>query len=145
MGALLLVSIPFRVRQELTTVDPTRVSYGLSDWETENDGTRFRWSGSHVTVYVSGRARRVEIPLRGTLPSAAIQHVKVRLNDRLINDIVVGPDWQRLGIVLLGGDLTKPYRIELDVSPTWVRADAISAGDERTVVGVKVGELNLVR
>ena len=144
LGALLVVSIPFRVRQELTTVDPTRVSYGLSDWETENDGTRFRWSGPHVTVYVTGRARRVEIPLRGTLPSAAIQHVKVRLNGRVINDIAVGPDWQRLGIVLLGGDLTKPYRIELDVSPTWVHADAISAGDDRTVVGVKVGELNVI-
>jgi hypothetical protein len=143
LGALLVVSIPFRVQQELTTVDPTRVSYGLSDWETENDGTRFRWSGPQVTVYVTGRARRVEIPLRGTLPSAAIQHVKVRLNGRVINDIVVGPDWQRLGIVLLGGDLTKPYRIELDVSPTWVHADAISAGDDRTV-GVKVGELNVI-
>jgi hypothetical protein len=144
LGVLLLASIPFRARQELTTVDPTRVSYGLSEWERENDGTRFRWSGAHVTLYVSGRGRRVEIPLRGTLPSAGIQHVKVRLNDRPINDIVVGPDWQRLGIVLLGGDLTKPYRIELDVFPTWVRADAISAGDDRTVVGVKVGELNIV-
>ena len=144
LGALLVVSIPFRARQELTTVDPTRVSYGLSEWERENDGTRFRWSGPHVTVYVSGRARRVEIPLRGTLPSAGIQHVKVRLNDRLINDIAVGPDWQRLGIVLLGGDLTKPYRVELDVSPTWVRGEAISGGDDRPVVGVKVGELNIV-
>jgi len=144
LGVLLVVSIPFRAQQELTTVDPTRVTYGLSDWEREADGTRFRWSGPHVTIYVSGRARRVEIPLRGTLPSSGIQHVKVRLNSRVINDIIVGPDWQRLGIVLLNGDLTKPHRIELDVSPTWVRADAISAGNDRTVVGVKVGELNLV-
>lgn len=144
LGALLLVSVPFRAKQELTTIDPTRVSYGLSDWDVENDGTRFRWSGSHVTVYVRGRARRVEIPLKGTLPSAGIQHVKVSLNDRVINDIVVGPDWQRLGIVLLGGDLTKPYRVELDVSPTWVRTDAVSVGDDRTVVGVKVGELNVI-
>ncbi len=144
LGALLLVSIPFRAKQELTTVDPTRVTYGLSDWEIENDGTRFRWSGPHVTVYLSGRARRVEIPLRGTLPSAGIQHVKVHLNDRLINDILVGPDWQRLGIVLLNGDLTKPHRVELDVSPTWVRTDAPAVGDDRTVVGMKVGELNVV-
>jgi hypothetical protein len=144
LGALLVVSIPFRAKQELTTVDPTRVSYGLSDWETENDGTRIRWSSAHITLYVNGRARRVEIPLRGTLPSAAIQNVKVRLNGRLINDVIVGPDWQRLGIVLLGGDLTKPYRIELDVTPTWVRVDATSAGGDPTVVGVKVGELNIV-
>jgi O-antigen ligase/polysaccharide polymerase Wzy-like membrane protein len=144
LGVLLVVSIPFRAQQELTTVDPTRVTYGLSDWEREADGTRFRWSGPHATIYVSGRARRVEIPLRGTLPSFGVQHVKVRLNDRLINDVVVGPDWQRLGIVLLGGDLTKPYRVELDVSPTSVRANPISPSDDRTVVGVKVGELNIV-
>jgi hypothetical protein len=143
IGALLLGSVPFRVKQELTTIDPTRVSYGLSDWEVDRDGVRFRWSGAQVTLYVSGRARRVEIPLRGTLPSADMQHVKVRLDGRLINDIVVGPDWQRLGIVLLGGTLTKPHRVELDVSPTWVRGDARSAGDG-TVVGVKVGELNLI-
>ena len=145
LGALLLVSVPFRAKQELATLDPTRVSHGLSDWETENDGTRFRWSGPHVTVYVSGRARRVEIPLRGTLPSAEIQRVKVRLNGRVINDLAVGPEWQRLGIVLLGGNGTKPHRIELDVSPTWVRADAISAADASAVVGVKVGELNVLR
>jgi O-antigen ligase len=145
LGGFLVASIPFRVQQELTTVDPTRVTYGLSDRETENDGTRFRWSGRHVTVYVSGRARRVEIPLRGTLPSADIQHVKVRLNGRLINDIVVGPDWQRLGIVLRGGDPTKPHRIELEVSPTWVRPDGISAVNDGAAVGVKVGELNVIR
>jgi hypothetical protein len=79
------------------------------------------------------------------LASADVQHVKVRLNGRLINDIAVGPDWQRLGIVLLGGDPTKPHRIELDVSPTWLRSDVIAAGDDRTLVGVKVGELNLIR
>ena len=145
MGALLLLSIPVRAKQDLTTLDPTRVSYGLSDWEAESDGTRFRWSGPQVMVYVNGRARRVEIPLRGTLPSADIQHVKVQLNGRLINDIIVGPDWQRLGIVFLGGDPTKPNRIELEISPTWVRSDAISGGDDRAVVGVKVGELNVIR
>ena len=145
IGALLFVSVPFRAKQELTTVDPTRVSYGLSDWETESDGTRFRWSGSQVTVYVGSRARRVEIPLRGTLPSADVQHVRVRLDGRLINDIVVESDWRRLGIVLLGGDPTKPRRIQLDVAPTWVRADAMSANDDGAVVGVKVGELNVIR
>jgi hypothetical protein len=145
LAALLLVSIPFRAKQELATLDPARVSYGLSDWETEGDGTRFRWSDSQVTLFVAGRARRVEIPLRGTLPSAGSQHVKVRLDGRMINDIIVGPDWQRLAIVFLGGDPAKPRRIELDVSPTWVRDDAISAGDDRRVVGVKVGELNVVR
>lgn len=145
LGGVLLVSIPFRTKQELATVDPARVSYGLSDWEIDSTGSRFRWSGPRVTLYVSGRARRVEIPLRGTLPSGSPQHVELRLDGRLVNEIAVGREWQRVGVVLPTVDLTSPRRLELTVSPTWVRTDEASATDERTVVGVKVGELNVIR
>jgi hypothetical protein len=144
LGVVLFVSVPFRAKQELTALDPTRISHGLSDWQAESDGTPFRWSGPQATVYVSGRARRVEIPLRGTLPSPDVQHVTVRLDGRLINDIVVGPDWQRLAIVLLGGEASKPRRIELDVSPTWMRSDTVTGSDD-IAVGVKVGELKMIR
>ena len=144
LGAVLVVSIPFRVNQEIRTLDPASVSYGLSDWETDLKGTRFRWSGEKATVFVSGRARRVEIPVSGTLPAAGLQHVKVRLDGRLINDMVVGTDWQLLGIVLLGGDSTTPRRVDLEVSPTWTRSD-VTANDEHAVVGVKLGELNVIR
>jgi O-Antigen ligase len=144
LGGLLLVSIPFRAKQELTTIDPTRVSFGLSDWDRDRDGRRFRWSGPHATVYVSGRARRVEIPLSGTLPSGAAQHVQVHLDGRLVNDIAIGSDWQQPGVVLPATNPTKPRRIDLIVSPTWVRGDAISGSEDRTVVGVKVGELNVI-
>jgi hypothetical protein len=145
LSILLLITIPFRAKQEITALDPERVSYGLSGWETDRDGTRFRWSGPQATVFISARARRVEIPLSGTLPSGGPQHVQVRLDGRLVNDIAVGPEWQRLGVVLLTTDLTKPRRIDLLVSPTWVRSDAISVRDEGTVAGVKVGELNVIR
>jgi len=143
LAGVLIASIPFRAKQELATIDPTRVSYGLSDWEHDVDGTRFRLSGPQATVYVSGRARRVEIPLRGTLPSRASQNVAVRLDGRTVNDIVVGPDWQRLGVVLPAVDLAKSRRIDLTISPTWTRSDP-SIADDRTVVGVKVGELIVI-
>lgn len=143
LGGVLIASVPFRATQELATIDPTRVSYGLSDWERDSAGTRFRWSGPHATVYVSGRARRVEIPLTGTLPSKAPQHVEVRLDGRPVNEIIVGADWQQVGVVLPAPGLTKSRRIDLTISPTWVRDDS-SIADDRMVVGVKVGELNVI-
>jgi O-Antigen ligase len=143
LAGLLIVSVPFRAKQELATVDPTRVSYGLSDWNRDNDGMRFRWSGPQATVYVSGRARRVEIPVSGTLPSRALQLVEVRLDGRRVNEIAVGPDWQRLGIVLPASAMMKSRRIDLTISPTWVRSDT-SVADDLTVVGVKLGELNVI-
>jgi hypothetical protein len=145
VGGLLVVSIPYRVRQELTTVDPARVSYGLSDWDRDADGTRYRWSGPHATVFVTGRARRVEIPVSGTLPSGLPQHVQVHLDGRLVNDLAVGPDWQPLAVVLPAGDRAQSRRIDLAISPTWVRTDAITGSEEGSVVGVKVGELNVIR
>jgi len=140
---VLIVSVPFRATQELATIDPTRVSHGLSDWDKDSGGRRFRWSGAHATVYVSGRARRVEIPLSGTLPSKGSQHVEVRLDGRPVNEIIVGADWQQVGVVLPPSSMAKSRRIDLSISPTWVRDDGAVA-DDRTVVGVKVGELNVI-
>jgi hypothetical protein len=143
LGGVLIASVPFRANQELATIDPTRVSYGLSDWNTDGDGTRFRWSGPQATVYVSGRARRVEIPLSGTLPSNGPQHVEVRLDGRPVNEVIaIGAAWQRVGVVLPAGNLTASRRIDLTISPTWLREGAV--GDDPSVVGVKVGELNVI-
>ena len=142
-AGVLIVSVPFRAKHELATIDPTRVSYGLSDWDRAGDGTRFRWSGPRATVYVSGRARRVEIPLSGTLPSRAPQHVEIRLDGRRINDIADATEWQRIAMVLPTPDPTKSRRIDLSISPTWVRTDT-SVADDRAVVGVKVGELTVI-
>lgn len=141
LGGLLVFSVPFRSRQELAGVDVTRLSYGLFEWGTDPDGTRRRWSGSRATLFVNGRARLVEIPLSGVaLPSGVVQQVEVRLDGRLANRIVVGPDWQRLRVRLPADPSTEPRRLDLLVSPTWVPAELFGDQDRR-VLGVKVGEI----
>jgi hypothetical protein len=143
LGGLLVFSVPFRARQELASVDLRRVSYGLSDWRTD-DGVRWRWSGERATLFVDGRARLVEIPLRGTLPSRALQQVEVRVDGRLANRIAVGPEWQRLRTLLPGDPSTRPRRIDLLVSPSWVPAEVFPRNKDRRVLGVRVGEMNVV-
>jgi hypothetical protein len=144
LGSLLVLSIPFRARQELASADLTRVSYGLFDWGTDRDGTRCRWSGPRVRLFVDGRARLVDIPLSGTLPTGAGQQVEIRVDGQLANRIAVGPDWLRLRTFLPADPSTAPRRIDLLVSPTWVPAELIPGSQDRRVLGVKVGEINVV-
>jgi hypothetical protein len=142
LGAVLVLSIPFRVRQEIAGVDLSRVSYGLMDWGTNPDGTPARRTGARATMFVRGRARVVEIPLGGTLPSGGPQEVQVWLNGRLANRVTVGAEWQRVRLVLSPDPPLGSHRIDLFVSPTWVPAEVVG-NDDRRVVGVKIGALHV--
>jgi O-antigen ligase len=144
LGGLLLFSIPFRARQELASTDLTRVSYGLSDWGTEPDGTPFRWSGPQVTLFVDGRARLVAIPMRGALPAGVLQRVEVRVDGRLANSMAIGSDWQQLRTLLPAPASTGHHRIDLLVSPSWVPAEVIPDNQDRRVLGVKVGKIDVI-
>ncbi len=143
LGGLLVFSVPFRARQELAAVDLTHVSYGFFGWGTEPDGTRCRWSGPRATLYVDGRARLVEIPLGSTTPSGVVQQVEVRVDGRLANRISVGPEWQRLRMLLPSTPSTGSRRIDFTVSPSWIPAETIPGSQDRRVLGVKVGALSV--
>jgi len=124
VAALLVLSIPFRARQELAAIDMTHLSYGLFEWETDQTGTPFRWSGPHATLFVDGKAQLVEIALGCVaFPSGSQSQVEIRVDGQLANRVVVGPDWQRLHTLLPAGRSAHPHRIDLHVSPTWVPAE----------------------
>jgi O-antigen ligase len=142
VAGLLVFSIPFRARQEIATVNVAGVSYGLYDWATE-DGVRWRWSGPRATLFVDGRARAIEVPLSGNLPSGNPQNVDVLIDGQLVNRLAVGPEWQRLRALLPDAPSSRPRRIDLLVSPTWVRADVIHRSKDRRVLGVRVGEIKV--
>lgn len=145
LGGLLVFSIPFRARQEIATVDLTRVSYGFFDWGTDPGGTRYRWSGPRATFFVDGRDRLVEIPLSGVaLPSGVLQQVEVWVDGRLANRIAVGPDWQPLRTLFPAHPSNEPRRIDLLISPSWVPAEVLPGNEDRRVLGVKVGEISVI-
>jgi hypothetical protein len=141
IAALLVLSIPFRARQELATLDPSRVSYGLSDWMTDADGTRYRLSRPRATIFVTGRAQLAEIPMRAMTNTA--QEVEIRVDGRLANRVTVGPEWQRVRMPLPGGTSIESHRIDLTPSP--VAADLVAAGGDQGATGVKVGEIHIIR
>jgi hypothetical protein len=143
LAALLVLSIPVRARQEIAAVDLAGITYGLFDWGAEPDGTRSRWSGPRATVFVDSRARVVEIPLLGTLPTGARQQVEVIVDGRLANRVSVGPEWQRLRTLMPPPRRAGAHRIDLVVSPVWIPADSVSDSDDRRVLGVKVGDVEV--
>jgi hypothetical protein len=145
LAACLLVSVPFRAEQELASIDPARVSYGLSDWATDSDGTRYRISGPRATVYVDGRARLLDIPLRGTLPSGALQRVEILIDGRRANAFAIGADWQRFRALVPDAPTTGSHRIDFLVSPCWVPAEVVRGSDDRRVLGAQIGEIKTRR
>jgi hypothetical protein len=142
LGGLLVLSVPWRARKELASINPRGVSYGFFDWGVDADGTQSRWSGPHATFFVDGRASLVEIPLSGATPSGVLQQVEVRLDGRLANRIAAGPEWQRLRLPLPAGGPTS-RRIDLTVSPSWVPAEVFPGNQDRRALGVKVGEIKV--
>jgi O-antigen ligase len=144
VGGLLVLSVPLRARKELSSINLRGVTYGLFEWGVDPDGTPSRWSGPHATFFVDGRARLVEIPLSGAIPSGVLQQVEVRVDGRLANRVAVGPERQRLRMLLPAGGSTERYRIDLSVSPSWVPAEVFPESRDRRARGVKVGEIKVV-
>jgi hypothetical protein len=144
LSGLLLISVPFRAEQELARVDRTRVSHGLLEGGTDPDGTPFRWSGPQVTILVNENASSIAIPLRSALPSGELQEVEVRVDGRPVNRVTVGPYWRQLRTVLRADSSSGPRRIDLLISPSWVPAEVIPGSDDRRVLGVQVGAIQVV-
>jgi len=101
-------------------------------------------SGPRAALYVDGRARMIEIPLKGTLPSGVLQQVEVRIDGRPANRLAVGAGWQRLRTLLPADPSTGPRRIDLLVSPSWVPAEVVPGSQDRRALGVKVGEIKVL-
>jgi len=144
VGGLLVLSVPFRARQEVSAADPTRVSYGFFEWSADADGTAYRWSGPRATLFVDGRAEVIDIPLSAPAPSGVVQHVEIRVDGRLANRVAVGREWQRVRMILRPRAAPEAHRIDLAVSPTWVPAEVIPRNEDRRALGVKVGRIDVI-
>jgi O-antigen ligase len=146
IAGVLIVSIPFRARREVAAaVDGRNLTYGLFGWDTDTGGIRFRWSGPRATFFVDGHARLVEVPLKGVeLPSGVPQQVELRVNGLLASRTNVRAEWQRLRTMLPPTPSSEPHRIDLAVSPTWVPAEISSSNEDRRVLGVRVGQIDVI-
>ena len=105
-------------------------SRGLSRWQHQPDGSRLRWAGAQSVFYVSSSARAVRIPLRHGGLAAGPLEVRLFIDDREADRVVLerNGDWRivRLLVTRRTGapfvqirlEVTGPPGTPLDVQPT---------------------------
>ena len=145
----LVVSVPSRVQAEIDGMTLEELSSGLYGWEIERaSGRRFRWSGRRVTVFVPTDAGHVRIPLRALQVDDVGEPVRVDIavgGRHVMRVPLADARWVEAPLTLTRSGRRAPQRIDLEVDRTWSPARLQpGSGDGRTL-GVKVGELAIVR
>ncbi len=115
---------------------------GFFEWETAEDGARFRWTGEYASLFVPPDVRRVEIPVR--VPPGARNlppiSVEARIDDRRQDGIAVGDQWSTIVVDLPDAPPPAQWkRVNLHVDRTWQPALYIAGSADLRSVGIQVG------
>ena len=141
---LLLLSLPARVNYEVAQINLERVTYGFHDWESEGDGTLFRWTTGRVAVFLSPDVRTVDISLRA-LPRPGAKQVDLSINVPECSSIAIRLSdgaWHRYRLQLPESNLGSSRRLEMIVDRTWFPSQTIPGNSDDRELGVKVGLIN---
>lgn len=96
----LVASIPARAERQMAEADLDHVGIGLSAWQDELDGVRYRIAARTSTVFLPAHARSVTIPLRG-IDAGEELRVELRLDGRSADVVRVPADrWLALRLAL---------------------------------------------
>jgi O-antigen ligase len=119
-GALMLVvglSVPVRTNSERAEFNLEHRGIGLSAWQDEVDGIRYRRAGSTSVVFVPSGSGVCVVPLRASRPSDDLK-VEVWLDGRRADEVRVRSDlWLPLRLLLpKSADAPRFHRLEFRVS-----------------------------
>jgi O-antigen ligase len=117
-GIVIIIAgtLPLRIAAGVREANVENTTVGLSAWQREPDGLRYRWSGGKSTFYVPSDARAVRIPLRHGTEGPPTVEVRVFLDGREADGVRLqaGDDWRVLRIVLSKRGSRAPFfRIDL--------------------------------
>ena len=120
VGALMLViglSVPVRTNSERADFNLEHRGIGLSAWQDEFDGIRYRRAGSTSVVFVPSGSSVCVVPLRASRPSDDLK-VEVWLDGRRADEVRVRSDlWLPLRLLLpKSADAPRFHRLEFRVS-----------------------------
>jgi hypothetical protein len=113
-------------------------SSGFRDWETNDQGTPFRWIGGHAFFFVPSDATTVEIPLRALFRTELTRPfvVRVTVNDRQAAEIrLVDESWSHARIALDRRTAARRRVVRIDLRVDHVWADGS--------LGVEVGQVRV--
>jgi O-antigen ligase len=145
-GILLVSPVATAKVDEMPPASP--VVDGFYEWQTLEDGTRYRWTGLFASLFVPADVTHVDIPIRLPTASRSISPMGVEVMIAHVNQgrTLVDPAWTIVSIRL--PDAVPPMRfkrIDLKLDRVWQPALYIAGSAEMRPVGVQVGELRLGR
>jgi hypothetical protein len=100
-AVLLLATAPFRAAYAVRHTDLEHVAVGLSLWQPEIDGLRYRQAGRSFALYLPADGRSVDLPLRRAPGAPDPLVVTITEGGRkLYEPIVSGDAWQQIRVQL---------------------------------------------
>lgn len=112
--ALLLATVPLRVRAELNDTNLDAAAIGLSRWQRDDTGVRFRTAHGQASVFVDGGAAWVKVPLRVRNAQAPGVDVTVSLDGYSIARITAPVnEWRQFRLILPAHGGSRFRRIDL--------------------------------
>ena len=114
---LLAVTLPFRATRALERANVEHTSIGFSGWQRDAEGKPYRWAGGRATFFVASASHSVRIPFRHGMQSPQPIEVRVHLNEREANRIVLEPsaEWREIYLPFTRRSDEPFTRIDLEV------------------------------
>jgi hypothetical protein len=115
-GALIVcfvLMLPFRDDYERRHANLDGVALGMSNWQRDQAGTRFRWAASQSALFVESQSRVVRLPMRASGSGACV--VEIRVDGQPADRVTVPATfWQELRLRLpAASDRTNFSRVDL--------------------------------
>ena len=96
---MLVLMLPFRDDYERRHANLEGVALGMSNWERDDSGNRFRWASAESALFVQSHYRVVRLPVRATGAGACV--VEIRVDGQRTDQVTVPATfWQELRLRL---------------------------------------------
>jgi len=147
-AAIAVVAAQFFAHDATLRPPESHAITGLYEWETDVDGTRYRWTGDYGSIFVPSDVTRVYIPVRvpAVAPAISPMQVEARTEGKPGTRMMVGDHWAVFNLVLPNAAPHARFkRVNLHAERTWKPALYRAGSADLREVGVQVGELTLFR
>ena len=95
-----IVSVPFRARAEIGSLDLEHVGVGLSSWRRD-DAVPYREAGQRFAIYLPADGSVVKLPVRRAPHAPQPLRLSISARGTLLNEVgAFGDSWQEITIVL---------------------------------------------
>ena len=113
---IVVATLPWRIVSAARDADVEHLSVGLSKWQHQPDGLRYRWAGGRATFYVAPAARSIQIPLRRSSLAPSTIEVTIYLDGIEANKVILRSDEgeKTVRLNLLRRAKTRFARIDLE-------------------------------